>query len=89
MSIDIDNLINSFLTPPKGKSPGAIKDRIQHWIDIANFPEKHVDDPTNRYAVAAIRRSARQNARKLIRRHPELALEIQNEEQRSASQEAA
>jgi len=89
MNIDVEQLVNRFLIPPSGSSPSAIKDRIRHWVDVANFPEKHVDDATNRYAVAAMRRSGRQNARKLIQRHPELALEIQKEEQRGKSQEAA
>jgi hypothetical protein len=76
MSTNVEELINNFLTPPKGKSPEDIKARILHWVDIANHPENHVTDSTNQFAVAAKRRTARQNARSLIRKHPTIAAQI-------------
>jgi len=79
MNIDARELITSFLIPPNGKSPQAVKARILHWVDVANHPEKYVPDPNNPYAIAAKRRTARQNARKLIQRHPELAAQLKAE----------
>ena len=85
MNIDAKELIASFLIPPNGKSPEAIKARILHWVDVANHPERHVLDPSNAYAIAVKRRTARQNARKLIDRHPEVALQIKSERSQEAS----
>ena len=71
-------LLSHFITPPKGTSPAAIKDRILHWLDVSTNPQNHIMD-SSAYAVAARRKTARQNLRKLILKYPSLAAELKRE----------
>jgi hypothetical protein len=72
----VEQLLNRFLTPPKGRSPEEVKEKILHWIDAHNDPAKYTKDPSP-YGVAAVRKKARQNVRRLVMRHPSIAAQIQ------------
>lgn len=61
-----------FLTPPKGSGPEVLIEKIKHYIAVCNHPEQFSADRSP-YAVAAKRRGARQNIRRLLKSHPELA----------------
>jgi hypothetical protein len=62
--------IRKHLTPPTGSSPADIKARLFHWIQVANNPETFCEDQSP-YALAAKRRSARQNVVRILKKHPE------------------
>lgn len=81
----VQDFLNTFLKPPKGDSPKDIAQRIRHWIDVANNPEQYVQDQ-HPLVVATRRKSARQNLRKLIERHPHIAEQIMHETQLEAQQ---
>ena len=75
MNVDVAAQLRRFLPPPTGTSPEAIKDRIMHWFAIAKHPEKHVES-SNLHTIAAKRKAAKQNLRKLIVWYPQIAAEI-------------
>jgi len=70
-SAEARSLINNYLTPGPGNSPEVIRAKMLNWQERANYPERFVTDD-NRYAVAAIRKAARQNFVKLYKRHPHI-----------------
>ena len=76
--LDIDHFLNKFLKPPAGATPEAIKEKLRYWIDVANSPEKYTDDRTP-YALGALRRNARQNARRIALRNPRVAEQLASE----------
>lgn len=88
MNTAIDTFLNNFLTPPPGSSPKDIKDRLLHWIEIANHPEVGTADPTP-HTIAQRRRKARQNVRRLALRHPAVADQLMLERSQMNSQETA
>ena len=69
----IKDFTDKFLKLPKGDSPEQIAARIRHWVDVANTPEAFVEADTSPYAIRAKRRSALQNVRRLLKRHPDVA----------------
>lgn len=71
MTTNLDDFLKKFLKPTKGKSPEQIKQKILHWLDIANNPEAF--DSTD---AAARRKSARQNVCRLVKQYPDIAAEI-------------
>ena len=79
MQQSVQDLINKFLPNPKGSSPESIQARLLFWIERANHPEKFSDD-ISKFAIADVRRKARQNARRLITRHPDLAAKLASEQ---------
>lgn len=79
MNTAIDIFLAKFLVPPKGDSPEEIADRIRYWIEVANHPEKFVKDDSSPYAVSAKRRTARQNLRRLVSKHSQVAAQIMRE----------
>jgi len=74
----VDSFLKAFLAPPPGDSPQDIKARLLHWIAVANEPHKFLTE-NNPHSVAAKRRSARQNLRRLAQRHPEIADQLMKE----------
>ena len=70
--------LQTFLAPPEGKSPQDIKARLLHWIEVANSPEQFTGDPSA-HTLAAKRRSARQNVKRLAERHPEIAAQLMHD----------
>lgn len=85
MNHEVEQFFSKFLSSPKGNSPQDIEARVRHWIDAANHPEQYTQDKSP-YAVAARRKSARQNLRKLLVRHPHIAGQIMRETNREAEQ---
>ncbi len=79
MHQNVQELINKFLTPSKGHSPEAITERLMHWVERANHPEKYSQD-ISPFAIADLRRKARQNARRIILRHPDVAAKLVSEQ---------
>ena len=75
----IKEFTDKFLNLPKGDSPEQIEARIRHWVDVANHPEAFTNGDTSPYSISAKRRSARQNLRRLLQRHPEVAKTIMQE----------
>ena len=57
MQDTIQTFIEKFLIPTPGKSPQAIKDRILHWVEVANHPEKFTSTQ-DIHAIAAKRKNA-------------------------------
>jgi hypothetical protein len=76
MTTETQKLIDSFFTAPQGNSPEEIIKRIQHWVGIANNPAASSPVDADKYAIAAKRRSARQNATRLMKRYPELTKQL-------------
>jgi len=66
-----DDFLKRFLKPPKGKAPAQIREKILHWLDVANNPEAFGSAD-----AAARRKSARQNVCRLVKQYPEIAAEI-------------
>lgn len=64
---------DKFLKPQKGDSPEDITARIRHWVDVVNHPEAFVTGDKSPHAISAKRRSGRQNLRRLLKRHPDVA----------------
>jgi hypothetical protein len=69
----VKEFADKFLKAPRGDSPEQIAARIRHWVDVANHPEAFVAGDTSPYAISAKRRSARQNLRRLLQKHPHIA----------------
>jgi hypothetical protein len=82
MTVSLDTFFQRFLRPPKGNSSEQIAERIRHWIDVCNHPERYSQD-ANEYAISAKRRTARQNLRRLGRKHPHIVAEIMREPEAS------
>jgi hypothetical protein len=68
----VDRFISKYLNPPPGKTPRDIKTRLQHWISVANNPSQLISG-SDACELANVRRKARQNVRRLLQQHPELA----------------
>jgi hypothetical protein len=81
-------LVNQFFKSPGNSSPDAVKNRLRHWIEVAATLEQSHPE-LNRYEVATLRRNARENARKLAKRHPLIADELMRELAQHSSSEAA
>jgi|HubBroStandDraft_5_1064220.scaffolds.fasta_scaffold853916_2 hypothetical protein len=79
MNPAVSDFLGTFLMPPKGDSPEAIAERIRHWIYVANHPEEFVKDDPSPYAISAKRRTARQNLRRLVKNHEQIAASIMRE----------
>lgn len=75
----IKEFTEKFLKPPKGDSPEQIEARIRHWVDVANHPEAFVNGDKSQYSISAKRRSALQNLRRVLKRHPDVAKAIMQE----------
>jgi len=67
----VDEFLSRHLKPAPGRSAQDVRDRILHWIEIANNPS--IVSTNN---IAETRRKARQNIRRLVERHPEVANQI-------------
>lgn len=79
MDQKLKDFISKFLNPTKGNSPKQIEARIRHWIEVANHPEMFVNGDTSPHSISAKRRSALQNLRRLLKRHPDLAAAMMRE----------
>lgn len=75
MTVSVDTFVQTFVGPPKGNSPEQIAERIRHWVDVCNHPERYCQDASP-YAISAKRRTARQNLRRMTRKHPHVAEQI-------------
>ena len=80
---NIQQFLDTFLIPPKGKSPQEIRDRFKHWAEVYAHPEQFTKDH-NPHALAAKRKSARQCLRRLTERHPDIAKVLLEERQAHA-----
>jgi hypothetical protein len=73
-------LIDRFIgRPPEGNSPEDIKARLLHWRDVAINPAKFTKGDTHPQALKAAQRNSRQNLRRLVQRHPDIAAQIMQE----------
>lgn len=90
MQDTIQTFIEKFLIPTPGKSPQAIKDRILHWVEVANHPEKFTSTQ-DIHAIAAKRKNARQCVKDLAARHPDIiaVLSAERTEERTNTPEVA
>jgi hypothetical protein len=71
-SNELRSFFDAFLKPPAnypGQSPKAL---IEHWVTVYNHPERFSED-NNPRTLAKKRRNARQNLRRLLRKHPRIA----------------
>jgi hypothetical protein len=77
-AITAAELIHKFLSPHKGKSSDDVKARIIKWAKVEKNPEDYItkQDDKGPSAIAARRKTARQNLRLLIERNPEIAAEL-------------
>jgi len=75
-TMNIETFLTEFLDKtPKGNS---IADRIRHWIAVYENPQSFTTDASP-YAVAAKRKAARQNLKRLAARHQAVAEQIMRE----------
>ena len=82
----VEDFLRAFIAPPNGSTPRDTRAKLEYWIEAATHPEQHTkDNDTSRYAVAAVRRKARQNARRLAERHPDIAQQLMRERQQSGT----
>ncbi len=72
----VQEFLTKFLNAPKGKTPEAISQRLIFWIERANNPEKYTNGDSSKFAVADVRRKARQNVRRIVTQHPEVAVVV-------------
>lgn len=72
----IQDFLTKYIAAPKGKKPDAIRERLLHWIDRANNPEKNTNGDPSKFAVADVRRKARQNVRRIVCQHPGVAAQV-------------
>ena len=79
MDTTVNSFLEKFLRPSGGNSAGAVADRIRFWIGMANRPEDFVKGDPSPYAISAKRRTARQNLRRLLKKHPQVAAQIMRE----------
>jgi hypothetical protein len=77
-----------FFKSPKGNSSEQIKAKLRHWIEVGNSVEQ-MSPGYNRFEIAALRRNARENARKLATRHPQIAEELMRESTMVSDSEVA
>jgi response regulator of citrate/malate metabolism len=83
-SSPIDQFLKTFLSPPPGDTPKEIKERLLHWIAVTNEPQQF-SNSEDAHAIAATRRSARQNLKRLAQRHPDIATDLMNERKQGAA----
>ena len=75
------NQIDAFMAQFLGSDTCISKDpkeRILHWVEVARHPEDHTTDKSP-HAIAAIRKNARQNVRRLAVRNPKIAAQLMEE----------
>lgn len=69
-------LLRRFVPNAPTRSSQTIAERIAHWSDVANDPQRYTDGDSSRYAISQRRKVALQSLRKLLTDHPEIAAEI-------------
>jgi len=69
---EVDLFLSRHLNPAPGRTARDSKERILHWIRVANDPAAYAPD-NSATSIAKMHRLARQNVRRLARRHPEAA----------------
>jgi len=74
----VSKFLSTFLTPCKGSSPVEIEERILYWVEVANHPDRYITS-ANPHELSAKRKSAVQNLRRLVERHPDIATKIEGE----------
>jgi len=72
----VQQLISKYLAPPPGKSFAKQKERIVHWLQVANNPSLYAPPNASAANVADLRRKARQNVRRLAEKYPEVAADV-------------
>lgn len=75
-STGVQEFMNKFLTRRQRKAAEAVRERLLFWIQRANSPEHYAGDDAPRFLIAELRRKARQNVRRIISQHPEIAEQI-------------
>ena len=73
---DVDVFLSRHVSPAPGRATHDAKERILHWIAVANNPAI-IAANTNPETIAEVRRKARQNIRRLVKRHPQAAAQIE------------
>jgi hypothetical protein len=71
-------MMQRYLAPPNGDTPQDTKAKMQHWRKVVLNPDKYATD-AHPLAVQKVERNARQNFRRLVQRHPDLAAQIMSE----------
>jgi hypothetical protein len=71
-STEVDRFLARHLNPAPGRTTHSSKERILHWLEVANTPAAYALDPSAK-SIANMRRKARQNVRRLVERHPDAA----------------
>lgn len=75
---EVDLFLQKHLNPTPGRPAQDVKDRILHWIALAKNPTLVISE-ANAKSEANARRKARQNIRRLLLRHPEVAAQLDRE----------
>jgi hypothetical protein len=81
MNDAISTFLDTYLSSsPQGESPQALLARAKHWLTIAQSPAELYPN-ANEYELRCRSRQARQNARRLLQKHPELIPMLEREVQ--------
>ncbi len=76
---EVEVFLQKFLKTPKGTSPEVISQKIKYWLTVANNPERYFPDANTAELKYRVIRNARQNVRRLARKHPNLLSELARE----------
>jgi len=76
---DVDVFLIRHVRPAPGRTAEDAKDRILHWIEVANNPAAAIPTADSKI-IADVRRKARQNVRRLVKKHPDIAAQINQAE---------
>jgi type II secretory pathway component GspD/PulD (secretin) len=87
-TLDVNQLLSSFLAPPKGNSPAEIIARMINWADVYDHPELHTSGDTHPLAIRAKKRTSRQSLKRLVEKYPHLAAQAQAQRERGNSNSA-
>jgi hypothetical protein len=86
---NVDAFLSTFLSAPVGNTPAAIRQRLIHWIAVANNPEAYTGGDASPYAINERKRTAVQNLKKLAQRHKPIADQLMSEREHLATVAAA
>jgi hypothetical protein len=72
---EVDRFIAKHVHPTPGKSIQNVHSRLQHWIEVANNPPQFTSS-LDAKDLSKVRSHARQNIRRLVLRHPNIAAQL-------------
>jgi hypothetical protein len=71
-------MMQRYLAPPNGDTPQDTKAKMLYWRNVVLNPDKYAAD-AHPLSVKKAESNARQNFRRLVQRHPDLAAQIMSE----------